>query len=370
MDLNKKNIKTIMLLITFTVALVFAFLNIPFFMGVISKIITLLFPFILGLCIAFVLNVPMSLFEDKLLKKIKNTKLKRIISIILSLLLVVLIVIFVLMMVIPDFAKAITSLINTLPNSLENLNNWLNSIFEKYPNVKDQINSIDWDNITNNAVNFLKNSSETLLTNSVSFVSSFISSIVSFGIGVVFSIYILAQKESLSNQVNKVMKAYLPNKVNKKINYILSISNNTFSKFISVQCLEAAILGLLLFIALSIFRLPYALAISSLTAVTALIPVFGALIACAFGIILIGVTNPIQAIWFFIVFQFVQQIEGNLIYPRVVGKSVGLPPLWVMLAVTVGGSAFGLVGMLISVPVSSIIYSLFKEKVNEKLKEK
>ena len=142
-----------------------------------------------------------------------------------------------------------------------------------------------------------------------------------------------------------------------------------FSKFITVQCLEAVILGGLFLVAMTIFRFPYALAISSLITVTALIPVFGAFIACAVGIILIGITNPIQAVWFFVLFQVIQQIEGNLIYPRVVGKSVGLPALWVMLAVTVGGNAFGLVGMLISVPLSSILYSLFKEKVNKKLKE-
>lgn len=369
MELNK-NIKTILFLIVFTITLIFAFLNIPFFISCIDKILTILFPFLLGLCIAFILNVPMSLLEEKLFKRIKNKKFKRILSIILSLLLVVFIIIFVLLLVIPDFAKAITSLINTLPNSLNNLSNWLNSIFEKYPKVKEQINSINWDSITVNAVDFLKNSSNTLFSNSISFVGSFISSIFSFGLGIVFSIYILAQKENLSNQIKKVMKAYLPNKINERASYILKISNNTFSKFISVQCLEAVILGTLLFIALSIFKMPYALAIASLTTITALIPVFGALIACGFGILLIAVTNPIQAIWFFIIFQIVQQIEGNLIYPKVVGKSVGLPAIWVMLAVTVGGSAFGLIGMLISVPISSILYSLFKEKVNERLKVK
>lgn len=369
MELNKKNIKTIMLLITFTVALVFAFQNIPFFIKIICKILNLLFPFILGLCIAFVLNVPVCLIEKNLLKKIKNKKLLRTLSITLSLLLVSLIIIFVLMMVIPDFVKAISSLINTLPSSLESLYNWLNNVSEKYPVIQDKIGTINWENITNNIVNFIKNILDLFFSNSISFIKTFISSVTSLVIGIIFSVYILSQKENLANQVKKAMKAYLPKKVNDKIIDILKISNTTFSKFITVQCLEAVILGSLFVVGMTIFRFPYVLAISSLITVTALIPVFGAFIACALGIILIGINNPIQAIWFFILFQVIQQIEGNLIYPKVVGKSVGLPALWVMLAVTVGGNAFGLVGMLVSVPLSSIIYSLFKEKVNNRLKE-
>lgn len=367
MELNKKNIKTIMLIITFTVALVFAFKNIPFFIDVILKILNILFPFILGLCIAFILNVPLSLIEKKLSKKIKNKKALRMISIILSLLLVSLIIIFVLMMVIPDFLKTITTLINTLPSSLENINNYLNDISKKYPIIKDEIEAINWQNITDSIINFIKNSLDLFLTNSISFIKTFISSVVTFVMGIVFSIYILSQKETLSSQVKKVMKVYLPKNINDKIINILRISNNTFSKFITGQCLEAVILGGLFLVFMSIFRFPYALVISSLITVTALIPIFGALIASIFGILLIGINDPVQAIWFFILFEVIQQIEGNLIYPRVVGKSVGLPALWVMLAVIVGGNAFGLVGMLISVPISSIIYSLFKAKVNEKV---
>lgn len=370
MELNKKNIKIIMLLIVFTVFIVFIFSNIPFIINAILNIIDLIFPFILGLCIAFILNVPLCLIEKKLLKigKIKNKKVIRTISIVLSLLLVLSVIVFVLMMVIPDFIKAITSFTLTLPSSLENLNNWLIDISNKYPKVKDEINSINWQDITNNVINFVKNSLDIFLSNSFNFIKSFISSVISFTMGIVFSVYILSQKEKLSIQVKKVMKAYLPEKINNKIINILKISSNTFSNFITGQCLEAVILGAIFFITLCIFKFPYALAISSLITVTALIPVFGAFIACAFGIILIGITNPIKAIWFFILFQIIQQIEGNLIYPKVVGKKVGLPPLWVMLAVMIGGNAFGLVGMLISVPISSIIYSLFKDKVNERLR--
>lgn len=368
MKLDKKNIKIIMLLITFTVSLVFAFQNIPFFISIILKVLNLLFPFILGLCIAFILNVLVSLIEKKLNKKIKNKKFLRMLSITLSLLTVSLIVIFVLMMAIPDFIKAISSLINTLPDSLKKLDDWLTN-YTQNSIIGDKINSINWDSITNNIINFIKNSLDVFLNNSINFIKNFISSIISFVMGIIFSIYILAEKETLAKQVKKVMKVYIPSKINDKIFEILKISNKTFSKFITGQCLEAIILGSLFFIAMSIFRFPYTLAISSLITLTALIPIFGALIASVFGIILIGITSPVKAFWFFILFQVIQQIEGNLIYPKVVGKSVGLPSLFVMLAVMVGGNAFGLIGMLISVPISSILYSLFKTRVNEKLKE-
>ena len=146
--------------------------------------------------------------------------------------------------------------------------------------------------------------------------------------------------------------------------------NKTFNKFISGQCLEAIVLGCLMFIALTIFRFPYTLIISVLTAVTALIPIFGSLIAMVIGIVLIGIINPLQAFLFVIVFQVVQQIEGYFIYPRVVGKSVGLSPMWALLAITVGGSLFGVIGMLVGLPLASVIYSLIKTFVNDKINEK
>ncbi len=368
MELNKKNIKTIILLIMFTVLFVYVVKNIPFILGIVMKIINVFFPFILGLCFAFVLNVIVSLIENKL-KKIKklNNKTRRIISITISMLIVLLVISFVLVLVIPDLIDALTQLINTLPIALTNLDKCLTNLVKDYPGLKNYIDSINFDNITSNLVNFVTGSMDVLLSNSINFISNIISSITSFVMGIVFSVYILAQKETLALQVKKVMKAYLSENVNNKIFEILDISNKTFYNFITGQCLEALILGTMFLIAMTIFKFPYALAISSLITVTALIPIFGALIASIFGVILIAVTSPVQAFWFFVMFQIIQQIENNLIYPKVVGKKVGLPALWVMLAVLVGGNLFGLVGMLVSVPISSILYSIFKTKVNERV---
>lgn len=361
--MSKKNIFISMFLIVFFVLVFTIFQNLSFIFNLFMNILNLFFPFILGLAIAFVLNVPMTLIEKKLSKKFKKT---RTLSIILTILLVVLIVSFVIILVVPDFIKAITTFLNTLPNTINNLSNYLNDLSLKYPTIKDEIESVNWQSITDGIINFIKNSLDILISNSINFISSIISSIISFVMSIVFSIYILSEKEILANQVKKIMKAYLPDNINSKIINILNTANITFTKFITGQCTEALILGFMFLVSLTIFRFPYALAISSLITVTALIPIFGALFASIIGFILIAVTSPIKAIWFFILFQILQQIENNLIYPKVVGKSVGLPSLWVMLAVLIGGNAFGLAGMLLSVPISSMLYSVLKLKVNER----
>lgn len=374
MELNKSNMKRVMILIVFAILMLGIVQNINIVFSVFSKIFSIFFPFLLGLCIAFVLNVPTNLFEKKVFKteQIKSKKKKRVIrmvSILLSLLLLFIIIGFVLFLVVPDFVSSISNLANNLPGVFRNITEWFTNLMAKYPDVQLQINAIDWDGVGKTIIEFIKNSANGVVSSSISFITSFISGIISLIMGIVFSVYILSQKETLGKQVRKVMKAYFPEKINKKIVEIISISNNTFNKFISGQCLEACILGVMFFITMSIFQFPHTLAIAALVTVTALIPIFGAMIAMVFGAILIAVNDPLQAVWFIIIFQIIQQIEGNFIYPKVVGKSVGLPALWVMLAVMVGGNAFGLIGMLISVPISSILYTVFKLAVNNRLKK-
>ena len=205
---------------------------------------------------------------------------------------------------------------------------------------------------------------------SISFITSFISSLVTLFTALVFSCYMLSQKEYLIYGLKKVLNAYFSKSKSDKILGICTLSNNTFSKFVSGQCLEALILGVIFFVVLSIFRFPYALLISLLTSITALIPIFGALIAMVIGAILIATINPLQALLFIVLFLIIQQIEGNVIYPKVVGKSVGLSPIWTLLAVTVGGNLFGILGMLIGLPLASIVYALIKKDINNKVQEK
>lgn len=365
--MNKEDMKKIMFLIVFAVITFWLSQNINFVLNIVGSLFKLLFPFILGLCIAFILNVPMSLIENKIFKK--KTKHSRVLAITLSLILLVAILFFVLFLVIPSLIETITSFANKFPFILENIKEWLEKILIKYPELQSEIDKINFNSaeINNFIMNFAKNSIKDILNTSVSFISTLISSIANLFMGIVFSIYILSQKETLSHQAKKVLYAFLPTKIVNKFLEVTEISNNTFSKFITGQCLEACILGLMFFVSLSIFKFPYALTLSVLVIITALIPIFGAMIAMFIGVILIMVNDPIQAIWFVVLFQILQQIEGNLIYPKVVGKQVGLPPIWVMLAVIVGGSAFGLIGMLVSVPISSILYTLFKNCVNNRL---
>ena len=343
--------------------------NLRFIFNGISSFIIVLKPFILGFVIAYILNIPMSKIEG-LLKN--NTKMKdsssRLISIFLSLLIFVIVISFIAFLLIPELVESIQLLMNNIPGLVNKTEMWILDLLDKYPDIQAQIKStfIKADatgNLVSNILNYVVNGA-------VGFISSLVSSVVTIFMALIFSIYMLSQKEGLISGLKKVLFAFLREKDALKVVEVGKLTNKTFNKFISGQCLEAIVLGCLMFIALTIFRFPYTLIISVLTAVTALIPIFGALIAMMIGIVLIGIINPLQAVLFVVVFQVVQQIEGNFIYPRVVGKSVGLSPMWTLLAITVGGNLFGVVGMLVGLPLASVIYSLIKTIVNDKIKEK
>lgn len=336
--------------------------------GVISKIFNVLQPFILGGAIAFILNIPMTKIENYLNKKIKNKKVPiRIISIILSLLIFILIFAFILFLLIPEIIENIEMLISNLPILFDKLENWLINLLDKYPDIQLELKEIF---ANNNFETIIPSFLEKLINGAFTFISSFVTGIINIFTSLVFSIYVLSQKEYLLKGMKKVITAYLPkNKANRLIE-IGNLSAKTFNKFISGQCLEAVILGTIFFIVLSIARFPYALIISVLTTITALIPIFGAMIAMVIGAVLIAITNPIKAIIFIIIFQIIQQIENNFIYPKVVGKSVGLSPIWTLFSISVGGSLFGLIGMIIALPLASILYALLRKNVNERLKNK
>ena len=219
-------------------------------------------------------------------------------------------------------------------------------------------------------VAFLKNGAGTMLNTTFSAAVSIVSGVSSFLIGFIFAIYILLQKETLSRQMKKVLEAFLPEPVVGRILDITALTERTFSNFLTGQCVEAVILGTMFFVALTLIRLPYGLLIGVLIAFTALIPIFGAFVGLAVGVFLMLMVNPMDALIFTITFFVLQQIEGNLIYPYVVGNSVGLPSIWVLVAVTVGGSMMGIVGMLIFIPLCSVLYALLRDGVNGRLGKK
>lgn len=374
MDLNKKNMKNIMLLIVFAVLFYVGVQRIESVAAGFSFVVSIVFPFLLGAAMAFILNVPMSFMEKRLFSKTKGKakKLKRPICLVLAILFVVAILWIVLLVVIPEVASTVASLSVNIEAALIKLQRWAMDIFEDNKQIEVWIASLqfDWDGIIHTAFGFLKNGAGNVLNSTMTVAKTVINSVMNFCVAFVFACYILLQKEKLAVQIRKILYAFFSKKVVTKVLDIASLSYKTFANFVTGQCCEAVILGTMFFISMSILRFPYALLVGVLIAFTALIPIFGAFIGCFLGTFLILVADPMKAIAFVILFLVLQQVEGNLIYPHVVGGSVGLPSIWVLVAVTVGGSLMGIVGMLVFIPICSVLYVLFREMVYKRLKER
>lgn len=372
MDLNKKNMKNLMILIVFAVLVLVGVQRIENLAAGFVFLMRIVFPFILGGAMAFILNIPMHFLEGRVFAKAKKKKLVRPVSLVLSILFVVAILQIVLVVVIPEIAATFAGISKNIETFLPKLEQWLTEAFPDSEQLEMWIESLEfnWDKILQSAVNFLKNGAGNVLSSTVTVAKTVISTLMNFFVGFVFACYILLQKEKLSVQVKKVLYAFLPRHAVEKTLQVAALSYKTFSNFVTGQCLEAVILGTMFFVSMSILRFPYALLVGVLIAFTALIPIFGAFIGCVLGTFLILVSNPVQAIGFVILFFVLQQVEGNLIYPHVVGGSVGLPSIWVLVAVTVGGSLMGVVGMLIFIPLSSVLYALFKGWVHKRLEDR
>ena len=340
---------------------------------ILSNILNIIFPFILGGSLAFILNIPMTFFENKMLKQkkkkqSKNLKLIRIFSIFFAIVVILVVVTLIVTLIVPELIDIVNLLTDNIPYYVEEISKLIQEHSDKLTNINSVIvnKDIDIENIKNQILSQIPG----LLTSSISIVGSIFSGIATFFIAIVFAIYILVDKEKLQEQSKKILYAYLKKEKADKLINIGKVANNTFKNFFTVQCLEATILGTLCMIGMLILRIPYAMPIGVLIGVTALIPVVGAFIGIIIGAILILSVSPIKVITFVIFVLILQQIEGNLIYPRVVGNSVGLPGMWVLVAVSVGGSLGGILGMLIGVPIASIIYTLVKKDVNKKIRTK
>lgn len=371
MELNDSTIKKLRWLIVFAVVAVVLGWNYRGLFSMAMRLIGIVSPFILGGVMAFILNVPMRNIE-KILPMKENSKLARPLSLCLTLILVIGALLLVIFVVMPQLVETVFSLQNSIPAFFTRVKEAAERLFAQNPEIADSISKIqiDWKSYVERVIEFLSNGAGSILSSTVSAAVSIINGVAAFVIGLVFAIYILLQKEVLSHQLRKVMEAFLPDKVVKRTLEILSLVSDTFSSFLAGQCLEAVILGSMFFFTLSFLRLPYALLIGVLIAFTALIPMFGAFIGCAIGAFLMLMVKPLDALIFLIVFFVLQQIEGNFIYPHVVGNSVGLPSVWVLMAVTIGGSAMGVVGMLIFIPICSVLYALLREEVNQRLEKK
>ncbi len=374
MRLNKSNTKKIMFLITFTVLLLVGVWRLDVLINTAFWIINILQPFIVGGCIAFILGLPMKMFEQILFRKgkTKNKILKglsRPISILLSIVFVVGIIFFVFFIIVPEVGNTIALLVHNIPDYVDNISKLVTKLLNDYPQIQEYISGVafDWQKVSDSLLNVSSSLADGFFSSASSILSGIVSTITTFIIGFVFAIYLLAYKEKLSVQIKKLLYGYLPRKRAERILKVASLANKTFASYVSGQCVEAVILGTMFFITLSILRFPYPLLIGVLVAFTALIPILGAYIGSVISAFLILMVNPIQALWFIVILLVLQQIEGNFIYPHVVGGSVGLPSLWVLFAVTVGGSLMGIVGMIIFIPILSVIYTLLRENVNLRL---
>ncbi len=376
MDLSKMSIKKIRELIVFTALLVVALWKFDVVLGVLKTIWDIIFPFVLGGAIAFLTNVPMSFLEKKIFENAKKKnkivrKLKRPISLILTIVLVVGVIALVMFGVIPQLTRTMGNLVTSINDFIPQMQSWIGEFFhnnQEIMNLVDQI-EFDPDQAIKWGISLLGNGAGNMMNTTMSAVGSIVSGVATFFIAFSFACYILFQKEKLHIQIRKVFFAFLPRQKADAFLKVCSLTYRTFANFLAGQCLEAVILGSMFVVTLSILRMPYALLIGILIAFTALIPIFGAFIGCAVGSFLIFMVSPQQAILFVIVFLVLQQIEGNLIYPHVVGESVGLPSIWVLAAVTIGGNLMGIVGMLVFIPLLSVLYTIFREFVYLRLKK-
>ena len=377
MEWNKQNIKGLLLVVCGGVAFYCALQNLDVVWGAVRGLLGILAPFLLGGALAFVLNVPMRAIERHLLQNSRRgAKLRRPLALVLTLLAVLGVLALASLVIGPGIADAVMSIIREIPAAFDRLQKQLNGLAESLaaylPMIQEWLAgvNIDWESLSRRVLEYAQALGSGIVSSGGGFIGGVVSGVSTFVIGLIFSFYILLQKEKLSRHGRQVIYGLLPLRQADRTLEILRLASRTFSSFLYGQCLEACILGTLFAVAMTIFRMPYALLVGVLIALTALIPIVGAFIGCAVGALLIAIDDPWKALWFIVLFLVLQQIEGNLIYPHVVGSSVGLPSIWVLAAVTLGGSLMGITGMLFFIPLCSVLYALFRSYVKERLAKK
>lgn len=385
MKLDKATVRKIEWLIFFGVLVVFCFFRFDLALAVIRGLIRLLTPFALGGAMAFVLNLPMSFLERKIfgsrraLKHPILQKIRRPVSILLAVLLILGVLAAASGLVLPQLAEAVKNAAASLETAVPRFRDWLNQMLAGYPDILESVNEflgkgMDWSALAQDLMNFLKSGSaadwQGAFSAATGFLSGLFNSFSTFIVAFVFCCYILGSKEKLYRQSSRALHAFLPEKSGAGVSRVLHLCEEKFGKFITGQCMEACILVVLYWVPLAIGGFPYAPLISVMVALLSFIPIFGCYLSCAIGAVLILTTDPLKALIFVILFAVIQQIEGNLIYPRVVGGSIELPGMWVLAAVSVGGSLFGILGMLVFIPLTSVVYTLVREEVNKRTERK
>ena len=375
MHIDKKFMHKIFVLIAGSIVFAWLVLDTARVAKLLSAVWDLIAPFVLGAAIAFIFNVPMRAIE-KQLDGIHKLSVRRTLSLLLTIFALVLVIMFIVELLVPQISTTIDALTEKIPAFVERSANAFMLWLEENPDLKawiyetTNLESIDWSTLLKNAVSFVSDRVTTWMGGAVNVIGNVTNGIVNAVIGVVFALYCLARKEILGRQGRSILYALLPEKATDEIIRILRLTNVTFSNFISGQGLEALILGCLFAVAMAILKLPYIPLVSLTIAVTAFVPYVGAFIGCAVGAFFILVNDPLQALTFVAMFLILQQLENNLIYPRVVGTSIGLPGMWVLVAVTIGGELMGIGGMLLMIPLTSVLYTLMGEFTRKRLVER
>ncbi|MBO5284131.1 MAG: AI-2E family transporter [Lachnospiraceae bacterium] len=324
-------------------------------------------PLFIGCIIAYLVNILMSLYERHYFPKKKSRRLRstsRPVCMVLAFLTLAAIVIIMILLVVPELISCVSVIFSAVPDALKSIVDFISGLEFVPDNIQAFLTSIDWDAKINQFGSILLSGMGNVMDMVVGTATSMFNGVVTGFLGLIFSIYLLLGKDTLGRQYKRLTERYLKPGWNRKINYILSILNDSFHKYVVGQCTEAVILGVLCMIGMLILQLPYATMIGALIAVTALIPVAGAYIGGVVGTLMIFSVSPIKAVIFVVDLVILQQVEGNLIYPKVVGSSLGLPAIWVLAAVTVGGGVMGIAGMLLGVPVASALYRILKDDLN------
>ncbi|MDO4432307.1 MAG: AI-2E family transporter [Aerococcaceae bacterium] len=364
--------KLLMKYLILIASLVLIVVNGTWIIQFLQKVQDILMPIIFGGIIAYILNLLMVRYEAWLAKHFeKNAKLqgaKRGISIALALITIIVGAVIIVGIIFPQFLSALSKMVEGIPNSIKNVQSIIQANQQYFPQISELLSqlNINWGQITQNIVTFLNDVVSGIVAGMLQFVSNFASHMINFVLSLMLSMYILVSKEKLANQFNRLLNVILPNQVHRYLLHVLEVMDASFSNFITGAVTEATILGTLVTVGMLLTGLPYAGMIGVLTGVLALIPVLGAYISATIGTLMILAVSPAQAGFFLIFILIIQQFEGNVVYPRVVGNSIGLPGIWVIISVTIVGGLFGISGMLIGVPLVATIYKLVKEAVEAK----
>jgi len=376
MKISKEDSKNIIILATIIIGIYCLSQNLQYAGIFISWIISVVSPLLIAGVIAFIINIPMTRFEKIISKVSRNNKkvvnYSRGISLILSFFCIITIFSLMLRIVIPEVLNAFSLLASAIPQSFQNGIDWATQYSNLYPQAKtwlEQLNP-DWVNIAQQIFDYSKSGLFGVFGTTFSIITTVANITFTFMISIMISIYMLLSKEKLFRQLKRFMTAYFPEKINNSILHIVNVANLAFSNFIIGKCIDAIVVGLMCTGGMLLLRIPYAVMIGAIVGVTALVPIVGGYIGLIIGAFLILMVSPVQSLKFIIYLLIMQTFEGNVIYPKIIGDTVGLPPMWILLSVTLGGTLLGVPGMLIGVPFFSTIYTIVGENVNERLRKK